>query len=71
MQATRGKTTRVSQDIEQQNMTVPAKRRTGLSADIAEVHILLNFPSLTHSAAELPLALFVLPSVGYVPEGRM
>ncbi|KAL3158783.1 hypothetical protein ABBQ32_011511 [Trebouxia sp. C0010 RCD-2024] len=37
MQATRGKTTRVSQDIEQQNMTVPAKRRTGLSADIAEV----------------------------------
>lgn len=37
MQATRGKTGRVSQDIEQQNMTVAAKKRTGLSADIAEV----------------------------------
>ena len=37
MQATRGKAGRVSQDIEQQNMTVPAKKRTGLSADIAEV----------------------------------
>ena len=39
MQATRGKTGRVSQDIEQQNMTVAAKKRTGLSADIAEVSI--------------------------------
>ena len=37
MQATRGKTGRVSQDIEQQNLTVAAKKRTGLSADIAEV----------------------------------
>lgn len=37
MQATRGKAGRVSQDIEQQNMTVPAKKRTGTSADIAEV----------------------------------
>lgn len=42
MQATRGKTNRISQDIEQQNMTVAAKKRTGLSADIAEVCI-LNF----------------------------
>lgn len=45
MQATRGKTTHVSQDIEQQNMTVPAKRRTGLSADIAEVRTPSIFPT--------------------------
>ena len=34
MQATRGK---AKPDIEQQNLTVPAKKRTGTLADIAEV----------------------------------
>lgn len=33
MQATRGRTT----DIEQQNLTVPAKKRSGFLADVAEV----------------------------------
>ncbi len=33
MQATRGRTT----DVEQQNLTVPAKKRSGFLADVAEV----------------------------------
>ena len=33
MQATRGKT----KDIEQQNLSVPAKKRSGTLADVAEV----------------------------------
>ena len=36
MQATRGRTT----DIEQQNLTVPAKKRSGFLADVAEVKLL-------------------------------
>ena len=60
MQATRGKTTRVSQDIEQQNMTVPAKRRTGLSADIAEVCI---SPTFSKSLSQHSLAGKLLVAV--------
>ena len=45
MQATRGKTT----DIEQQNLTVPAKKRSGFLADVAEVFACLQRGTFVYS----------------------
>ena len=49
MQATRGKT----KDIEQQNLSVPAKKRSGTLADVAEVRVgyysSANAPNVVHN----------------------
>lgn len=53
MQATRGRTT----DIEQQNLTVPAKKRSGFLADVAEVSASVparNVSSLAMSDCRCP-----------------